>query len=111
MFFTHKRIKMFTLEGQILDDACLPRLREEYIRLLGMQMRMSGYVPRIDIDPDFTIEYIKNHYEFKLSVYGSYLGKKNSQCIEALDKNRPIYTRQSKLGELSQDQESKLNQK
>jgi hypothetical protein len=109
--FMHKRIKRFELEGQILDDSCIPRLREEYIRLLNTQMRMSGYAPRIDINPDFSIEYTKNHYLFKLSVYGSYIGKRNTECIEALDKNTAIYTQKNKSSASSSDQESTLNQK
>ena len=107
----HKRIKRFELEGQILDDSCIPRLREEYIRLLKIQMRMSGYAPRIDIDPDFSIEYTKNYYLFKLSVYGSFIGKRNAECIEGIDKNKAIYTQKSKLKESSSGQESTLNQK
>ena len=107
----HKRIKRFEIEGQILDDAYIPRLREEYIRLLNTQMRMCGYVPRLDIEPDFSIQYYKNHYIFKLSVYGSYIGKRNAEWIEALDKNRAIYTQKSKSKESSSDQESTLNQK
>jgi hypothetical protein len=111
MNFMHKRIKRFELEGQILDDSCIPRLREEYIRLLNTQMRMSGYVPRIDIDPDFSIEYKTHYYLFKLSVYGSYVGKRNAECIEALDKNKAIYIQKNRSGESSKDQESTLNQK
>jgi hypothetical protein len=104
--FMHKRIKRFELEGQILDDSCIPRLREEYLNLLHTQMRLCGYAPRIDIDPDFTIQYNKKkYYEFKLSVYGSYIGKKNTECIKALDKNRPIYIPQNKSEELLKTQE------
>jgi hypothetical protein len=107
----HKRIRRFELEGQILDDAYIPRLRDEYVRLLNTQMRMSGYVPRLDIDPDFSIDYQKNHYIFKLSVYGSYVGKRNAECIEGLNKNRAIYIQNNRSGESSKDQESTLNQK
>jgi hypothetical protein len=54
----HKPIKRFYLEGDIYDDATyISRLKTEYIRILVMEMRLSGYVPRLDIDPDFTIEY------------------------------------------------------
>jgi hypothetical protein len=109
--FMHKRIKRFELEGQILDDSYIPRLREEYIRLLNTQMKLSGYAPRIDIDPDFSIEYTKNYYTFKLSVYGSYIGKRNSECIEGLNKNTAIYTQKNRSRELSVDRESTLNQK
>jgi hypothetical protein len=111
MNYLHKRIKRFELSGQILDDVFIPRMREEYIRLLSDSMRETGYVPRFDIDPDWSLSYTGNYYEFTLSVYGSYIGKRNAECIDGLDKNRPIYTPQSKLEELSQDRESTLNQK
>ena len=107
----HKRIKRFELEGKILDDKCIARMKEQYIKLLSESMREQGYVIRLDIDPDWTIQYTGNHYEFILSVYGSYIGKKNAACIDGLDKNRPIYTRQNKSGESSLDRESTLNQK
>ena len=107
----HKRIKMFQLEGQILDDKCIGRMKEQYISLLSQSMKEQGYVIRLDIDPDWTIQYTGNHYEFILSVYGSYIGKKNAACIDGLDKNRPIYTRPNKSEESSLDRESTLNQK
>lgn len=111
MNFMHKRIKRFELSGQITDDIFIPRMKGEYVRLLTHKMKDTGYVPRLDIDPDWSISYTGNYYEFTLSVYGSYIGKKNAQCIEGLDKNRPIFTPQSKSGESSKGQESTLNQK
>lgn len=100
----HKRIKRFELSGQIADDSFIPRMKDEYIRLLSDSMRDEGYVQRLDIEPDWSLSYTGNHYEFILSVYGSYIGKKNAACIDGLDKNRPIYIPQSKSGELSQAQ-------
>lgn len=111
MNFMHKRIKRFELSGQILDDTFIPRMKSEYVRLLSESMRESGYVIRLDIEPDWTIQYTGNHYEFILSVYGSYIGKRNAACIDGLDKNRPIYTPPNKSGESSTDLESPLNQK
>jgi hypothetical protein len=86
-------------------------MKEEYVRLLSDSMREDGYVIRLDIEPDWSLSYTGNYYEFILSVYGSYIGKKNAACIDGLDKNRPIYTPQSKSGELYLDLESPLNQK
>lgn len=111
MNYQHKRIKRFELSGQILDDSFIPRMREEYIRLLSKSMKDSGYVQRYDIDPDWSISYSGNYYDFVLSLYGSYIGKRSAECIEGLDKNRPIYTQASKLEESFQDQGSKSNQK
>jgi hypothetical protein len=111
MNFMHKRIKRFELSGQILDDIFIPRMKSEYIRLLSESMKESGYVIRFDIEPDWTIQYTGNHYEFTLSVYGSYIGKRNAACIDGLDKNRPIYTPLNKSRESSLDLEYPLNQK
>jgi len=111
MNYMHKRIKRFELSGQITDDVFIPRMKIEYMRILSYSMRDAGYVPRFDIEPDWSLSYTGNYYEFVLSVYGSYIGKKSASCIEGLDKNRPVYIHQNKLEESSQDQESQLNQK
>jgi len=104
MNYMHKRIKRFELSGQILDDIFIPRMKNEYIRLLCDSMREDGYVIRLDVEPDWSLSYTGNYYEFTLSVYGSYIGKKNASCIEGLDKNRPIYIQQNKSKESSQAQ-------
>ena len=111
MNYMHKRIKRFELTGQISDDKLIPRMKHEYIRLLADTMKDTGYVQRLDIEPDWSLQYTGNYYEFTLSVYGSYIGKKAATCVDGLDKNRPIYTQQSKSGESSQGQESLSNQK
>ena len=97
----HKAIKRFGLSGQIKDDADLMRLRFEYNKIILMQMRLSGYVPRIDIDTDFTLSY--NHkseyFEFELSIYGIYVGKKKSKCIIGVMGNQVLYLPLSKQKE------------
>jgi len=105
MSYMHKRIKRFELSGQIADDIFIPRMRQEYVRLLKDSMRENGYVARLDIDPEWSLSYTGNYYEFTLSVYGSYIGKKSAACIEGLDKNRPIYTPLSKSQGSSQAQD------
>ena len=108
MFFHHKSIKRFYLEGIIQDESKTPRLKEEYIRLLISQMRYEGYVPRFDIDADFTLDYNyeKSYFEFKLTLYGVYAGRKKSQWITGIDGHRVIHTQESKSSESLQDQES-----
>jgi hypothetical protein len=94
----HKPVKRFTLDGTIHDESAIGRLRAEYSRLLVMEMRFSGYVPRLDINPDFTIYYNaeKEYFEFILSLYGVYVGKKKSECIIGIDETKAIYTQKSK---------------
>ena len=93
----HKRIKRFELIGVIADDSFILRMKEQYIKLISDLMKDEGYVQRLDIDPDWSVSYEDNHYNFILSVYGSYIGKREAACIDGLDKNRPIYTPQNKL--------------
>jgi hypothetical protein len=109
----HKSIKRFSLDGIIKDDISIGRLRQEYTRLLRSEMRLNGYAPRLDIDPDFTIYYNqdKDYYEFILSVYGTYIGRKQIEWIEGIDGTALVPTPKNKSNELSQDQESASNQK
>jgi hypothetical protein len=102
--FHHKPIKKFDIDGIIHDDSALSRLKIEYESLLATEMRLSGYVPRIDINPDFTLEYNqdKKYFEFKLTMYGIYVGKKKSEWIIAVDETKPIYTQKNKSSEYSQ---------
>lgn len=109
--FIHRSIKRFHLDGQIYDDALIPRLQNEYIKILNTQMKLQGYAPRLDIDPQFTIQYNGCSYDFKLSVYGTFVGKRNAECIQGLDGSKPIYIQNNKSEASSTDQESQSNQK
>lgn len=106
--FHHRKIKQFCLDGNIHDESAIPRLKGEYIRLLVSEMRETGYSPRFDIEPDFTIEYIqdKEYFKFELSVYGVYVGKRNSKWISGIDGHKAIYIPQSKSEESSSAQAS-----
>jgi hypothetical protein len=97
----HKPIKRFGLSGQIYDDSDIVRLRFEYNRLILLQMKMSGYVPRFDIDEDFTLSYNykTEYFEFELSIYGIYVGKKKSQCIAGIVGNQVLYYHPNKQRE------------
>lgn len=100
----HRPIKKFDIDGVIHDDSALARLKVEYTRLLTTEMRLAGYVPRIDINADFTLDYneTKQYFEFKLTMYGIYVGKKKSEWIIAVDETKPIYTQKNKSNEFSQ---------
>lgn len=104
--FHHKPIKRFGFEGKIYDDASVVRLRKEYRKLITLEMTMAGYVPRLDISEDFTIQYNEknNYFEFELSIHGIYVGKRQSEWIVGVDGTVPIYTAKSKLSEYSREQ-------
>jgi hypothetical protein len=103
--YHHKAIKRFNLSGIIHDESAIGRLRSEYKRLIISEMRLSGYVPRLDIDIDFTIDYNENkkYFEFEISIHGIYTGRRQSEWIEGIDGSKAIYTVKSKLEEFSQD--------
>jgi hypothetical protein len=104
--FHHKTIKRFSLDGIIHDESALGRLKGEYTRLLVSEMRLCGYVPRIDIDPDFTIDYNekKEYFEFEISIHGVYAGKRKSEWIAGIDGTKPIYIQKNKLKEFLKEQ-------
>lgn len=97
----HKPIKRFGLDGVIYDDSGLWRLKIEYMRLLLLQMRAAGYVPRFDIPVDFTIEYNerKNYFEFEISLYSVYVGKRKSEWILGVNGTTVLHVPPSKLNE------------
>lgn len=101
MNFHHKPVKTFHLEGQIYDDNAIIRMKDEYVRLLSLEMKHDGYVPRIDIDPQFTIEYVeqKKIYNFKLTVYGVFVGKRKCEWIQGIDGYKAIYIQSNKSSE------------
>lgn len=97
----HKAIKRFSLDGVIQDDSKIGRLHEEYKRILSLEMKLSGYVPRLDIDSDFTIEYNveADNFNFELSLYGTYVGKKKSEWVVGIDGTTVITSRETKSSE------------
>ena len=76
----NKRIKPFFIDGVLADDSVIPKKRAQYQHLVDSHMRISGYVPVLDLDPQFYIEYNsdKDVYNFKYVVFGVYVGKKKS---------------------------------
>jgi len=90
MRIVHKNIKRFELEGEIYDESSIPRIKNEHVFMLTMMMKAKGYLVRYDIDPDFTVMYNGKTFDFKLSIYGVFVGKKRAQWFDGVDKNRLI---------------------
>jgi len=107
--YNHRPIKAFGFDGCIHDDSAILRLKEEYVRLLDTEMRLSGYAPRLDINPNFTISYneTKEIFEFKITSYGTYVGKKKAKCIQGIDGTAAVPILKSKSKESLLDQEFK----
>lgn len=90
MITAHKNIRRFHLDGEIYDESTIIRLKEQYILMLQTMMKSKGYLIRYDIDPDFTIMYNGKTFDFKLSIYGVFVGKKKAQWFDGIDKNNLI---------------------
>lgn len=79
-----KNIHNFTVSGSIKDDSQIIKAREHYERLLVQQMRDGGYVPILDMLPQFNIKYIERTtgFAFVLTMFGVFVGKKKAQQLE-----------------------------
>jgi hypothetical protein len=79
----NKKINNFYLEGYVSDSGDAARLRSKFEDSVIETMRSNGYVPHLDLDPSFSIEYIEKEERFKftLILYGIYLGKKRAREI------------------------------
>lgn len=76
----NKRIKSFTIEGTIADDNFIFGHRDKIEKVLDTQVRDSGYVPHLDLDTNYSISYNleSNTYEFSITMYTVYVGKKRA---------------------------------
>jgi hypothetical protein len=79
-----RNIKSFLISGVIKDDAGIGKTRAMYERIQLQDMRDKGYVPVLDLEPQFSIKYNeqKDSYSFFLEMFGVYVGKKKAKEIE-----------------------------
>ena len=89
----NKKIKDFTIEGEVADDKFIFGHREKMEKVLDDNMRDSGYVPHLDLDTNYRISYNieKGTYEFSITGYAVYVGKKRSWEIVGLSGSKYIY--------------------
>jgi hypothetical protein len=92
-----RTIKAFLIGGVIKDDSSIGKSRLMYERVLLQDMRDRGYVPVLDLEPQFSIKYneLKDSYSFNLEMFGVYVGKKKAQEIEGFS-GQQFYKRNTK---------------
>jgi hypothetical protein len=92
-----RTIRAFLIGGVIKDDSSIGKSRLMYERILLQDMRDRGYVPVLDLEPQFSIKYneAKNTYSFNLEMFGVYVGKKKAQEIEGFS-GQQFYKRNTK---------------
>lgn len=72
----HDDIKRFELVGQVTHDKFVAT-REALIKNVEGSMRDEGYVPVLDLHPQFTRQYDAERevFDFHVSVYGVHVGE------------------------------------
>jgi hypothetical protein len=87
----HSNIKRFQVDGIINDDADFPRLRSQFEDMLVKDMRSSGYAPVLDLGPFFSTVYREDDsYNFVITAYGVYLGRRKAQLCMGISNGRPV---------------------
>lgn len=88
----HDEIKKFALDGIIADSSNLVKAKENLVKNLEDQMRDFGYVPALDLEPQFTLQFAPEYerYDFVLSIYGIYVGKDKSWDTAGIMTGKPI---------------------
>jgi len=76
----HDEIRRFNLTGEVTPDKFLSA-RDALIKDVEDSMRDEGFVPVLDLLPQFTREYNPESatFAFELSVYGVYVGDQECQ--------------------------------
>lgn len=75
----HDDIRKFDLEGE-LGEPNVVTTRDRLVDFVEESMRDYGYVPALDIEPQFTLDYNMEteSFNFKLTVYGIEVGKERA---------------------------------
>lgn len=81
----HNEVKRFGLTGTITSDRFVSA-RAALIKDVEDSMRDEGYVPLLDLHPQFTREYDPHTetFSFEVSVYGAYVGEEESWQIAGM---------------------------
>ena len=107
----HKPIKRFGLDGKVMSSTAFSRVQSMYMKILEEQMREQGYVPRLELGMEWTTVRTKEHYEFEISLYGSYVGKASAWSIEGIDQGKPVSIHPNKSNMSSKSAEAQSKEK
>lgn len=87
----HDEIIKFSLDGEI-SDSNIVESKDRHVQFLETQMRDSGAVPALDLEPQFTLDYDaeKESYRFVLTVYGIEVGEEAAWQTAGIMAGKPI---------------------
>ena len=80
------------MDGVIADDSYIPQARDSHERLILQEMEDRGYTPVLDLGTDWSTVYFPSEdvYEFCLSVYGVYVGKRKACLMYGIAQGKQI---------------------
>jgi hypothetical protein len=75
----HDEIKKFSLQGE-LSEKNIVQNKERLVDYVESLMRDYGYVPALDVEPQFTLDYSpeREAFNFTLSAYGVQIDKEKA---------------------------------
>lgn len=95
----HDEIRKFSLEG-VLGEPNIVSTKARLVDYVERLMRDYSYVPALDLEPQFTLDYSPEDegFKFTLSVYGVQVEKEKSWSTGGImsGKEIPKYTPQPK---------------
>lgn len=87
----HDEIKRFGLEGDV-GDVNLVEAKARMLHFIETQMADEGFVPVLDLEPQFTLDYQPDTetYKFEVSVYGIHVGREECKGIVGFSIGSPV---------------------
>lgn len=81
------KIKEIVLTGTYKDDKDILKIKDQYQSLLEDKMRAAGRVPVLNINPLWRTSWDndKEHYDFEITMFGVYIGKRKAQEVIGWD--------------------------
>ena len=88
----NRKIHDFKISGEVSETSIFGH-REKVEKLIDMQMRDNGYVPHLDLDTQYFLQFNheKNTYDFDIISFGVYVGKKKAKEIVGLTGSTFVY--------------------
>jgi hypothetical protein len=87
----HDEIRKFSLDGT-LRETDIVKTKERLVDYVESLMRDYNYVPALDLEPQFTLDYspVDQGYKFALTCYGVKVDKENVWETGGIMGGKPI---------------------
>ena len=87
----HDDIRKFSMEGE-LGEPNVVATKERLVHFVETTMREQGFVPALDIEEQFTLDYdpVNESFTFKLTVYAVEVGRDKSWQVSGVMSGKEI---------------------